>query len=134
MLTSLLASSLTLAAAQDPAYAPPEPVRAPSSTCRCAPVEDEAALVVFIGVAADAELRVDETGRNPARRQATVFKGVRVRAGEAENPARVWHATDRKACGLSFDYGRQYTVRARMSADGLETDACLMRPETERGA
>lgn len=127
MFVSFLASFFLFAAAQGSAYAPPEIARPPAATCRCESAADEADLVVFIGVAADAEIRADETGRNPARRQATIFRAVRVRAGEAENPAYVWHATDREACGLSFDYGRQYTVRARRSEDGLETDACLMR-------
>lgn len=94
-------------------------------TCTC---ESEAreAEISFSGVVVDAELRADPSGRDIETRQATIFRVVRVVAGPVESPAKIWHTTDTKKCGVRFDYGQVYLVRARKAKNELETDLCLM--------
>lgn len=89
---------------------------------RTAPPPD----IIFSGVAIDAELRANASGRGAEPRQATIFRVINTMEGSVENPAKVWHITDTVRCGLRFDYGRVYLVLARKAESGIETDACLM--------
>lgn len=118
---SLLA--LTLAVALE-APAPPDERRAPSR-CRCE-AANVAVDVVFEGVAFDAIVLLSENGRDPLPRQATLFHVARKLRGEVGAKEKVWHVVDQDACGVAFAYGRRYTVKARKTKDGLETDSCLL--------
>jgi hypothetical protein len=93
--------------------------------CTCA-AESREAEISFSGVVIDAELRADPSGRTIEPRQATIFRVVRVVVGSVESPAKIWHTTDAKKCGVRFDYGQVYLVRARKAENELETDICLM--------
>lgn len=124
---------LLLAAAQagspgDLAAPPPLPMRdAPAIRCAC-PAQEPVERIVFTGIVVDAELRVDASGRAVEPRQATVFRLIRADDPSLETPVKVWHPIESERCGLSFDYGRQYTLAARRTETGaLETDQCLLR-------
>lgn len=93
--------------------------------CTCA-AEARDEEIAFRGVAVDAELRADASGRNIESRQATIFRVIRVVAGSVESPVKIWHSTDTRKCGVRFDYGQVYLVRARNGKNELETDLCLM--------
>lgn len=81
--------------------------------------------MIFNGVVVDAEVTVDASGRTANARQATIFRIVRTIKGEVESPAKVWHMTNIKKCGVQFDYGKLYVVHARIVDKVIETDACL---------
>lgn len=124
---------ILLAAAQtgssgDLAAPPPLPARnALAVRCAC-PAEVPQERIVFTGIVMDAELRVDATGRAVEPRQATVFRLIRADDPSLESPVKVWHPVESERCGLSFDYGRQYTLVVRRTEKGaLETDQCLLR-------
>lgn len=119
---SVLAALIFLAAAQS--EAPVE--RTPPDLCTCKE-ETPADAVVFTGVAFDAVVTLDESGLNPAPRQATIFRVLKVEAGEKTKEAKVWHNADLKKCGIIFDYGKVYRVRAVKKDDAFETDRCLMK-------
>ncbi|MBB5517480.1 hypothetical protein [Amphiplicatus metriothermophilus] len=125
--------AICLAAAQagslgDLAAPPPLPNR-PEPAIRCAcPQDAPEEKIVFTGIVVDAELRVDASGRAVQPRQATVFRLIRADDPALKTPVKVWHPIESERCGLSFDYGRQYTLAARRTEKGaLETDQCLLR-------
>lgn len=121
MFASVLSALLVLAqAATDPAVRPPN-FRSPC-TCQIDLLEPE---LIFNGVVVDAEVTVDASGRTANARQATIFRIVRTIKGEVESPAKVWHMTNIKKCGVQFDYGKLYVVYARVVDRVIETDACL---------
>ncbi len=74
----------------------------------------------------DAEVTLSADGLSPADRQATIFN-VTSSSTDIEGRTRIWHATKPSQCGVTFDYGKKYSVVARETAEGFETDACLMR-------
>lgn len=98
-----------------------------SSKCRCAAPAPGEETVVFKGLVVDAEMRADASGLAVEPRQATIFRLIRAEKGEVSGPVKVWHATSPDRCGVAFDYGREYTVRARKEDEALETDFCLMK-------
>ncbi|MGE0408515.1 MAG: hypothetical protein AB7P23_04535 [Amphiplicatus sp.] len=94
--------------------------------CVCAePATDDS--VAFTGIVTDAELLLNESGHGVLPRQAAVFRIVQSKQLDQRSATKVWHTTDLKRCGVVFDYGRQYNVRAKRTADGLETNYCLMK-------
>ncbi len=118
--SSIAIASLALSAAAQP------PERTPPRLCSCAqPPKDE--IVEFAGVAFDAELTLDETGQNVLPRQASVFRVVRSADESLKTPVKIWHSTEMAKCGVSFDYGKEYTIRVRKEGERLETDYCLMK-------
>lgn len=123
-MSALLVSIITLlqSGAPDAQDSRPWPRR---DACTCA-AEARQEEIAFSGVVIDAELRADPSGRAIEPRQATIFRVVRVVAGSVESPAKIWHTTDAKKCGVRFDYGQVYLVRARKAENELETDLCLM--------
>ena len=129
MISILLAVALQASSAPS---APPE-IRDLPSKCVCESVDktSEAEIVAFRGVVSGAEMRVDETGQNPLPRQTTLFRLIKFIEGEAETPVRVVHLTNSDDCGVTFDYGRQYTIRAKRVEGVLETDQCLMPEEVD---
>ncbi len=101
---------------------PPKPD--PYAKCVCEDV-DAAAVISFVGIVSDAQVLLGKDGRSPADRQATIFRVVKTYKGEVSNPAKVWHMTAAEKCGVTFDYGKRYTVTAIAVGDGLETNWCL---------
>lgn len=103
---------------------PPE--KTPPRMCGCANAQ-EGEVIEFVGVAFDAELSLDETGQDVLPRQASIFRVVRAPNRELKTPVKVWHSTEMAKCGVRFDYGKEYQIRARKEGDRLETDYCLMK-------
>jgi hypothetical protein len=118
-----LASALlaTPAIAQEAPAMPPQPKR----LCSCE-IQKPGEIVEFIGVVSDAEVLLDETGANQLPRQASIFRIVRA-PSSLKAPVKIWHTTDTKRCGVQFNYGAQYYVKARKVGEELETDYCLMK-------
>ncbi len=125
MLISLL-SVVTLAQSASDLAAPPIQIRkAPECTCTD---ETPDGVLVLSGLVVDAELTLAEDGRSPNERQATIFDVSAANALNARGRTKIWHSTNPASCGLTFDYGLQYSVAVRRTENGaLETDECLMR-------
>ncbi|MHA7872092.1 MAG: hypothetical protein ACX939_07070, partial [Hyphococcus sp.] len=104
----------------------PVEIRKPAS-CRC-PETLEDGVLTLRGLVVDAELTVAADGRSANERQATIFNVSRSGDHDVQGRTRIWHSTIPANCGLTFDYGLQYTLFVRRNEDGtLETDQCLMR-------
>lgn len=88
-------------------------------------------VIEFIGIAFDAELTVDETGQGVVPRQASIFRIVSSPDKTLKTPVKVWHSTETAKCGVRFDYGKEYSVRARRDGELLETDYCLLKDVTQ---
>jgi len=116
------------AQASAPSLSEPPPIRrlqAPQCVCAGAPPSD---YVVLEGLVVDAEVTLAASGRAANARQATIFDVAQAVEDVAAGRTRVFHTTNAEDCGISFDYGRRYSVAVRRTeADELETDACLMR-------
>ncbi len=127
MLISLLCAA---AQAGEPATldsvraAPRDPAaQNPYAECRCPPTPD--GVVEIEGVVKDAELRVGPDGRSVLPTQTTVFTVVRSSDPDVGDEARVSHPTDPAQCGLSFEYGQRYIVRAEKDGRSLKTNWCI---------
>ncbi len=96
----------------------------PYLLCACPDVSG-AEQVTFTGYASDAELTLGEDGRSALPRQATIFRILKG-PKDLASPVKIWHVTKPEKCGLSFDYGKRYTVVAVKRDDELETNWCLM--------
>lgn len=98
----------------------------PYALCSCANV-DKSDLVSFTGIASDAQMILGPDGRSAEARQATIFRVLKGKSADVSDPAKVWHVTDPAKCGVSFDYGKRYTVTAVKKENGeLETSYCVM--------
>ncbi|WP_425409736.1 hypothetical protein [Hyphococcus sp.] len=111
------------AAQTDPA-APPELKTAPACVC---PAPSEAPDVTFSGYVVDAKITLGADRRSVKDRMATIFDVKSSSDGDIEGRTSLWHTTSAETCGVSFDYGKKYSVAARWSDGELETDKCLMR-------
>ena len=123
MSTALLAGVLMLAqgATDFEVRTPPKPDR--YLRCRCAaPTAD---VLTFTGAVADAELRLGADGRSVAEIQTTVFTIVDS-DDIGEDRVRVSHPTTPEKCGVAFDYGKRYEIRAVREDGDLRTDYCLL--------
>jgi hypothetical protein len=130
MLSSLAAAAVLLAVAEGsaPDFRPPPLPRNPLCVCTD---RRRASDVMFAGYVVDAEVRAKKDGTGVEPRQATVFRLRQVMIGDVvpegdANTIRVWHTTDPRSCGVRFDYGQLYVVKARKKKDALETDACML--------
>jgi hypothetical protein len=102
----------------------------PYAKCVCEEV-DPASLVSFTGIVSDAQVLLGEDGRSPAEKQATIFRVVKTLKGDVSSPAKIWHLTAPEKCGVTFDYGKRYTVVAMQSGDTLETSWCIAPKPSE---
>ncbi len=128
MLISLLSMMAMAQDAGDLAAPPIEIRRAPECTC---PDEIDQDLLILRGLVVDAEITLAPDGRSPNERQATIFDIKPNNDFDIEGRTRIWHSTNESQCGLSFDYGLQYSLIVRRTEEGaIETDACLM-PELD---
>lgn len=124
MLISLL-SMMAMAQDAGDIAAPPVQIRK-NPACTCA-AEAEQDLLTLRGLVVDAEITLAPDGRSPNERQATIFDIKPNNDSDVEGRTRIWHSTKKSNCGLTFDYGLQYSLIVRRTEEGaLETDACLM--------
>ena len=124
MLISLL-SMMAMAQDAGDLTSPPISIRkGPECTC---PEEAGQEVLRLRGLVVDAEITLAPDGRSPNERQATIFDIKPNNQGDIEGRTRIWHSTKKSSCGLTFDYGLQYSLIVRRTEeDALETDACLM--------
>lgn len=114
---------LTALQPTDP-YAPP-PVIGEISQCNCA--ARASADVTISGYVIDAEVTLGADRLSVEDRMATIFDVSSSSDPKFSGRTRVWHNVDRDYCGVTFNYGKKYSVPARYDDNGeLETDSCLM--------
>ncbi len=115
--------SVILAALLQPAP-PAEIVYDPYLECTC-PETPPKGVIEISGLPKDAQLALAPDGRSVLREQTTIFSVLRSSSPDIKGEVGVWHSTNPKDCGVSYDYGRRYTVRIVRRNDRLETDYCL---------
>ena len=98
--------------------------RAPKCRCDMSAGQD---VFTFTGVVTGAELVLDDKGASVDPRQATIFSVNGAAGLGLKNPVQIWHVTDPDNCGVSFDYGKEYTVIVRKAGKEFETNLCLMK-------
>lgn len=114
-----------LAAMQGADLTAPPAVIEDNPDCTCP--AGSAADLVLSGYVIDAIIIPGADLRTYEARMATIFDVSSSSDEGVTGRTEVWHAFGEAACGVSFDYGKKYTVSARWSEDGeIETDACLM--------
>ena len=122
----MIAALFIVSLVQTAPYAAPAPPEEPfKEVCVC-PKTSTDDIVTIRGFAVDAELRLAPSGLETLPRQATVFRVLAADGIEAATPFKVWHLSGDQRCGVSFDYGKGYTVGLRRVGDEYETDECLM--------
>ena len=109
--------------------APPRSYETPRVRADCICQDDDAADIIRLeGLVVDAEVTLSAGGRAANDRQATVFDVSGGDDAAISGRTRIWHSTRTEDCGVTFDYGRKYSLAARRTDAGLlETDECLMR-------
>jgi hypothetical protein len=122
-----LAASLFLAQQSAP-DGPPEvrelPKADPYLRCRCSEdAEDD--LISVTGVVKDARFTLAPGGKRVIDRQETIFEVIRASEAGIDGEVAIAHPIKPESCGVSFDYGRQYTVMVRKVEGELETDWCI---------
>ncbi|GJL92099.1 hypothetical protein [Hyphococcus sp.] len=121
---SMIALVMSMAVqSANPYIAPPTVRKAPDCTCPASSSPD----VVIKGYVIDAEVTLGADRRSVEDRMATIFDVKYSTDDDFSGRTRIWHHVSAEYCGVTFDYGKKYTVKARYDEDGeLETDACLM--------
>ncbi len=105
-------------------YTPP-PALDRQSACTCP--ADIRADVTVSGFVIDAQVILGDDRRSVKDRMATIFDVKRSSNGAVSGRTRIWHNVSEDNCGVTFDYGKKYSVPARYDEEGeLETDACLI--------
>lgn len=121
---SMIALALTvLVQANDPYIAPPTIRKPPACTCSGKERPD----VTFSGYVIDAKVTLGADRRSIEDRMATIFDVKYSDDSTISGRTPVWHDVSAENCGVTFDYGKKYSVMARWGENGeLETDRCLM--------
>lgn len=96
----------------------------PYLLCRCDD-ETEADVTTITGIVRDAELRLAPDGLSVLPEQVTIFSVIKSSDPSIGKEVRIHHKTRPKDCGLSFDYGKRYDIRATRKDSVLETNWCL---------
>lgn len=97
-----------------------------TNSCTC-PAEVERADVTLSGFVVDAKVILGADRRSVEDRMATIFDVKQADDSKVSGRTAVWHDVSEEKCGVSFDYGKKYSVSARRNEEGeLETDRCLM--------
>lgn len=123
----IAAALLFMAAAQAADLTAPPTIIRKEKECVC-PAAAAPADLSLRGVVVDARIVAGEDLRSYESRMATIFEVEWSSDAAVKGRTAVWHQIDAKACGLSFNYGRKYSVPVRRNASGeLQTDACLMK-------
>lgn len=96
-----------------------------SEECVCpADIEPD---VTLTGYVIDAQIILGADRRSVEDRMATIFDVKSSSSSKISGETKVWHNVSEQACGVTFDYGKKYTVAARYDEENeLETDSCLM--------
>ena len=127
MLIAALSAALFAQASPADLTEPPRLRTPPTPLCACAD-EPQMDFITLEGLVVDAEVTLAPSGRAVNARQATIFDVARASEQGVRGRTRLWHTTIIEQCGVTFEYGRRYTVAARKTEAGdLETDECLMR-------
>ena len=127
MLIAVLSAALFAQASPAELTEPPRLRQPLTPQCACAD-EPQTDYVTLEGLVVDAEVTLAASGRAVNARQATIFEVARASEQDVRGRTRLWHTTIIEQCGVTFEYGRRYTVAARRTEAGdLETDECLMR-------
>lgn len=96
------------------------------SACTCPKVKEKAD-ITFSGFVVDAKVILSADQRSVEDRMATVFDIKNASDASFSGRTSVWHDVSDAQCGVTFDYGKKYSVAARRGENGdLETDRCLM--------
>lgn len=115
---------LTIMMQSSDAYNAP-PVLKKYSDCTCP--ADVSPDITLSGYVIDAKVILGADRRSVEDRMATIFDVKTSDDSSVTGRTAVWHTTSEDSCGVSFDYGKKYTVYARRDDEGeLETDSCLM--------
>ena len=133
MINLVAVLAMLLQPALETEAAPAKEQKKPSirfTECRC-PDQDETAFIILKGVVVDAEVTLSPDGLSAADRQATIINVSGSNDG-AKGRTKIWHSTKEVQCGVNFDYGKKYSIAARKTEKGFETDACLMRRLSQR--
>ncbi|PQA87067.1 hypothetical protein [Hyphococcus luteus] len=121
---TLFALLLSMALQTPDPYAAP-PVLGEKSACTCPAYNDSD--VTITGFVIDAEVILGADRHSVEDRMATIFDVTQSSDLEISGRTRVWHNVSEDNCGVTFDYGKKYSVPARYDENGdLETDSCLM--------
>ena len=83
--------------------------------------------MTFSGYVIDAKVTLGADRRSIEDRMATIFDVKYSDDSTISGRTPVWHDVSAENCGITFDYGKKYSVMARWGENGeLETDRCLM--------
>ena len=108
-----------------PYTAPPPPALPGQESCVC-PAYSDSDLTIS-GFVVDAQMILGADRRSVEERMATIFDVTQSSDPKFTGRVKVWHNVSEAQCGVSFDYGKKYSVPARYNDAGdLETDKCLM--------
>ena len=131
MLISLLSMAALAQSDAGDLGAPPITIRKEKS-CEC-PTEIESGLIIIEGLVVDAEVTLAPDRLSVNDRQKTVFNVKASGDHDLKGRVNVWHSSNEKECGVTFDYGQSYKVVLRTLEDGaVETDQCLMKSVQEK--
>lgn len=129
LIATLSAALLAQSSAADLA-APPQLYGKDPTEPRCVCIDDQTPkeFITLKGLVVDAEVTLSANRLSTNDRQTTIFDVTQASNNETSGRTRIWHSTLVGQCGVTFDYGRRYTLAVRKSETGqLETDECLMR-------
>ncbi|MBI1391144.1 MAG: hypothetical protein GC152_00250 [Alphaproteobacteria bacterium] len=108
-----------------PDTTPPQLIREDDyASCAC-PSSAPDDIIEIDGVVRDAELRLAPNGKSVLPEQATVFTVISASDESISGTVKVHHSTEPAKCGLAFDYGKRYLVRAVRKGDRLTSSYCL---------
>lgn len=121
---TMFAFLLSMALQAPSPYTPP-PTIPGRPACECpANVSPD---VTVSGYVVDAQVVLGADRRSVEERMATIFDVTQASDPSIGGRTKVWHNVSEESCGVTFDYGRKYSVPARYDENGeLETDSCLM--------
>ncbi len=121
----IFAAMAGLSAGQAPDLTEPPKLKEVTQSCVCP--SRVSADVTFKGFVIDAKVILGSDRRSVEDRMATIFDVNYSDDSKVTGATPVWHHVSESACGVTFDYGKNYTVAARWGENGeLETDQCLM--------
>lgn len=131
MLSVLLITATAMMAQESAANTVPE-IEDKTNFILCGCAKAAAPDMILEGLVVDAEVTLAPGGRSPNERQATIFNVLKATGEDLtkaiDGRTRIFHNTTPGACGVTFDYGKRYSVAVRKTETGaLETDLCLSR-------
>lgn len=121
---TMFAFLLSMALQTPGVYTPPPAIPGkPACTCPANSRPD----VTVSGYVVDAQVILGADRRSVEERMATIFDVTQASDSTIRGRTKIWHNVSEESCGVTFDYGKRYSVPARYDAQGeLETDSCLL--------